>query len=65
MSDDKTNRNGQDRERIDVSQDYELRSWSQKFGVSPERLKSAVAAVGDRAKAVEAHLRKEGSSERR
>ena len=65
MSDDKTKRHGQDRERIDVSQDYELRSWSQKFGVSQAELRSAVASVGDRAKDVEAHLRKRGSSERR
>jgi len=57
MSDDKTKANGQDRSRIDVNQDYELRDWSKKFGVSPEELKAAVRAVGDRADAVEAHLK--------
>jgi hypothetical protein len=49
MSDDKTRAHGQDRDRIDVNQDYELRDWSKKFGVSPEELKAAVAKVGDRA----------------
>ena len=47
--DDKTKRGGQDRTRIDVSQDYELRDWAEKFGVSKEQLKAAVQAVGDRA----------------
>lgn len=46
-----------------MHQDYELRGWAEKFGVSKEQLKEAVAAVGSEAKAVEAHLksRKPGS----
>jgi hypothetical protein len=57
MSDDLKKRGGQDRKRIDVSQDFELRDWSKKFGVSQEQLKEAVAAVGDRADKVEEHLK--------
>ncbi len=57
MSDDLSNRGGQDRQRIDVNQPYELRDWSKKFGVSPEELKAAVQRVGDRAQAVEEHLK--------
>ncbi|CAM5793115.1 DUF3606 domain-containing protein [Rhizobacter fulvus] len=57
MSDDQTNASGQDRKRINVNQDYELRDWSKKFGVTPDRLKEAVAAVGDRAEKVEAYLK--------
>ena len=57
MSDDKSNRGGQDRKRIDVNQDYELRDWSKKFGVTSEELKKAVAEVGDRADKVEERLR--------
>jgi hypothetical protein len=56
MSDDKTMASGQDRQRINVNQEYELRDWSKKFGVSPDRLKEAVAAVGDQAAKVEAYL---------
>ena len=62
MSDDKTRANGQDRNRIDVSQDYELRDWSKKFGVSRKQLKAAVQAVGDRAEAVETFLKGDSRS---
>jgi predicted DNA-binding protein YlxM (UPF0122 family) len=55
--DDKTKRGGQDRSRIDVSQDYELRDWADKFGVSKDQVKEAVKAVGDRAADVEKHLK--------
>lgn len=45
MSDDKA-KTGADRKRIDVSEEYECRYWSEKFGVSPEELKRAVQKVG-------------------
>lgn len=57
MADDKTRSGGQDRTRIDVHESYELRDWSEKFGVTPEQLKAAVDAVGTSAEAVEKHLR--------
>ncbi|RZI59602.1 MAG: DUF3606 domain-containing protein [Rubrivivax sp.] len=57
MSDDKSKTGGQDRARINVNEDYELRDWSKKFGVTPEQLKQAVNAVGSSAEAVEAHLK--------
>ena len=41
MSDDKS-KTAADRKRINVHEDYELRYWSQKFGVSHDRLKTAV-----------------------
>jgi hypothetical protein len=56
MSDDKTKTGAQDRKRIKLSEDYEVRDWAAKFGVTPEQLKAAVAAVGSQASAVEAHL---------
>jgi len=46
MADDKSKTGGQDRSRINVNEDYELRDWSRKFGVSPERLKAVVKRVG-------------------
>lgn len=48
----------QDRDRIDVNEDYELRDWSKKFGVTPDELKSAVEIVGPMAKDVQEHLGK-------
>ena len=57
MPDDKSKTGGQDRKRISLGQDYEVRDWSKKFGVTPEELKAAVKAVGNEAAAVEAHLK--------
>ena len=57
MSDDKTQSGGQDRKRISLSQEYEVRDWAKKFNVTPEQLKAAVGAVGNEAAAVEAHLK--------
>ena len=56
MADDKTLSGGQDRTRINVNEDYELRDWSKKFGVTPEELREAVEAVGPTVAAVEKHF---------
>jgi len=56
MADDKGNVGGQDRTRINTSQDYEVRDWAKRFNVTPEQLRAAVAAVGSRAEDVERHL---------
>ena len=57
MSDDKNKSGGQDRERINVNQDYELRDWARSLNTTPERLKEAVQAVGDRAEKVREYLK--------
>lgn len=57
MSDDKNQTGGQDRQRISLSDDYEVRDWSQKYGVSEERLRAAVGKVGNMADDVERELR--------
>lgn len=57
MADDKTPRGPQDSSRIAIGEDYEVKYWTDKFGVSPEKLQEAVNAVGNSAGAVEAHLR--------
>ena len=57
MSDDKLKRGGQDRQRINIHEAYELRDWAEKFGVSQQQLKDAVARVGDRADEVERFLK--------
>jgi hypothetical protein len=57
MSDDKSKTGGQDRERINVNQYYELRQWSKSLNTTPERVKEAVQAVGDRAEKVREYLK--------
>lgn len=61
--DDKSKVGGRDRQRISLSDDYEVRDWAAKFGVTPDELRKAVEAVGNEAASVEAHL-KQASSER-
>lgn len=56
MADDKSRSQGQDRQRINVHQDYELRDWAKSLNTTPERLKEAVQAVGDRAEKVREYL---------
>jgi hypothetical protein len=46
MSDDKTNRGPRDRNRVNTSEDYEVRYWCQAFGCTEAKLKEAVRAVG-------------------
>ncbi|MES2785597.1 MAG: DUF3606 domain-containing protein [Pseudomonadota bacterium] len=57
MSDDKTKTSQADRIRINVNEDYELRDWSKKFGVTEEQLKAAVQKVGPMAADVERELK--------
>jgi len=57
MADDKSNAGGQDRSRINVNQDYELRDWARSLNTTPERIKEAVQAVGDRAEKVREYLK--------
>ncbi|RYE63869.1 MAG: DUF3606 domain-containing protein [Oxalobacteraceae bacterium] len=57
MSDDKSKTGGQDRERISLSEDYEVRDWTAKFGVTEEELRAAVAKVGNGADDVQKELR--------
>lgn len=56
MSDDKSKPGGQDRKLISLSEDYEVRDWAAKFGVSERALRDAVARVGNRAEDVQREL---------
>lgn len=56
MSDDKTNAGGPDRQRISLSQDYEVRDWAKKFGVTENALRQAVERVGPMADDVQREL---------
>ena len=52
MSDDKKDRGEPDRSRISLSEDYEVRYWTERFGVTKEQLAVAVDKVGNSADAV-------------
>ena len=55
--DNKSKRGGQDRSRINMHEDYEVRYWSKKFGVTKEELQRAVKKAGtSSAKAIEKEL---------
>jgi hypothetical protein len=58
MSDNKKNVGKPDRDRISLSEEYEVQDWSKKLGVTHEELKQAVKKVGNIAKDVEAYLKK-------
>jgi hypothetical protein len=60
MADDPSKVGRQDRQRINVNQDYELRDWAKKLGVSTEELKSLVARVGPDVDAVRDAVAKGG-----
>ena len=49
MADDLSNRGGQDRGRISMDQEHEVRYWTQRFGVTRERLAEAVRQAGNSA----------------
>jgi hypothetical protein len=57
MSDDPKNRGPQDRSRIDVNQDHELRYWTKELGVDEQTLKAAVSRVGPMVNDVRSALR--------
>ena len=57
MADDPNIRGPQDRSRINMQQEHEVRYWSEKFGVTKEQLRQAVAQVGPMVDAVEERLR--------
>jgi hypothetical protein len=56
MADDKTKVGGQDGQRINIHEDYEVQDWTKPFGVSKDKLVEAVNAVGDRADDVREYL---------
>jgi len=58
MSDDKTKRSPQDSARISLTEDYEVRYWTEKFGISRDKLQAVVDKVGNSVAAVERELAK-------
>jgi hypothetical protein len=58
MADDKTKTGKPDRDRINPEEDYEVRYWAEKFGVTPERIRQAVKTSGPMVKDIAALLGK-------
>jgi hypothetical protein len=56
MADDKTKRAPQDSNLISRTENYEIDYWTEKFGVSRERLAEAIRAVGHSADRVSTYL---------
>ncbi len=56
MSDDLNKRGPQDASRINVNEEWELRYWTKKFGVTEEELKAAVKQAGVNVDAVSKHF---------
>ncbi|HSV20557.1 MAG TPA: DUF3606 domain-containing protein [Casimicrobiaceae bacterium] len=61
MADNPGIRGQQDRSRINMSQEHEVRYWSEKLGITPDELKKAVEQVGPMADAVEQRVRGRGN----
>ncbi|MDB5745499.1 MAG: hypothetical protein JWP72_347 [Massilia sp.] len=58
MADNLQNAGAQDRSRINVNEEYEVRHWTEALGVTREQLEKAVSEVGVSANAVREHLKK-------
>lgn len=58
MADDLSNRGAQDRSRISMSEEHEVKYWTEALGVSREQLQRAVDKVGNSTAAVRKELGK-------
>lgn len=56
MSADPTTASNRDRQRIQLTEDRDVRGWCDSLGVTEEQLRIAVAAVGDDVDEVRGHL---------
>ena len=61
MADDRTKRGAQDRSRISLSEEYEVRYWTEALGVSRERLEELVRKHGNSAEKIREALRSEAA----
>jgi hypothetical protein len=58
MSDNLKRRQPEDPRKININQDWEVKEWTKQLGVSEEKLKAAVKAVGPLVTDVKKHLKK-------
>lgn len=58
MSYNKSKTGSPDRDRINLSEDYEVQYWTKELGISEKELRDVIQAVGNTSKAVREHLGK-------
>jgi hypothetical protein len=58
MADDLEKRAPQDASRVNVHEPWEVKYWTNKFGISETRLNAAVKAVGTSVQAIADYLQK-------
>ena len=58
MADDKSKTGKQDKNRINLDEEYEVNYWADKFGISKKELAKVVSEVGNNAKDVKNTLKK-------
>jgi hypothetical protein len=58
MADDRSKRGPADAARINVNEDYELRYWCERFGCTPDELRTTVKSAGPMVTDVEIALKK-------
>jgi hypothetical protein len=52
MLDNKSNRGPQDRSRINLNEDYEVRYWCREFRIAPDQLRELVQQLGNSAETI-------------
>ena len=57
MSDNKSQVGKADRDRVSLSEDYEVTDLAQKFGITAAQAREAIKSYGPMRKDIEAHLR--------
>jgi hypothetical protein len=56
MPDDPTKKRPQDASRVSLQEPWEVKYWTERFGVTAEQLQEAVNAVGNSVREVEEYL---------
>jgi hypothetical protein len=56
MADDRSNRGPADRNRVNLSEEWELKYWTKELSASADELRAAVKAVGTSVEDVRARL---------
>jgi len=64
MSDNLQNRGPQDRQRISLTEKWEVQYWTKELGISEDELAQAVKAAGHSVDAVRQHLSAQGRGAR-
>jgi hypothetical protein len=58
MSDNKSQIGKADRDRVSLSEDYEVTDLAQKFGITAAQAREAIKSAGPMRRDIEAHLRR-------